>query len=93
MHVRQLQPVLHPPSDVVLDRQQPVPRVPVPAGAFRADRVDHLPDQLVGELTQPALATHPQSDRGIDVTADRFAVDTGPLSDRSLTELATNPMP
>jgi hypothetical protein len=93
VHVRQLQPVSDPPRDLALDRQQPLPRLPVPAGTCRADRVDHLPEQLIGELLEAGASHHPGGDCRLDVTTRSLAVDTGPLSDRPLTQLATDPMP
>jgi hypothetical protein len=91
--VSQLQVLVHPAGDVVLHRQQPVPRRTMPQGALRAHSVDHRTDQLVAQLLQPALAYHAQLDRRIDIAPCRLAVDTSPLSDRPLAELATDPVP
>jgi hypothetical protein len=92
VHVRQRQSVLDPLVDVVLDQQQPLPRLPMSSGAFRADSVDHLPDQLVRELLRATVSHNTGSHGGVDVTARRLAINTGPLRDRPLAELATDPL-
>jgi hypothetical protein len=91
--VGQLQLLADPAGDLVLHREQPLPRRTVTLAAFRPHGVDHRADQLVGQLLQPAFPDHAELDRGLDVTPRGLAVDTGPLSDRPKAELATDPVP
>ncbi len=81
---------LHPRLDLLLLGEQRPPRLAVAVGAVRADPLDHLADQLVGELLLPAGAVDPELDGGGDVAPGRLAVDADPLGDGAL---ALTPQP
>ena len=53
---------------------QLVPRLPVPARPHRPDRLRDLPDQLIGELSHPAVARQPRLHRRLHIPAGRLAV-------------------
>ena len=53
---------------------QPLPRLPVPGRAGRADRTRHHPDQVVGQLAFPAIAVQAGFLRGPDIPGRRLHV-------------------
>ena len=60
------------------------PGLAVAVWPVRADPLDHLADQLVGELPLAAGAVDPELDGSSDVAPGRLAVDADPLGDRPL---------
>ena len=71
--------------------QQP-PRLAVAVGAVRAHRLDHQPDEHVGQLLVAAVADQTEPDRGIHVAAHGLAVEADqPL--RRPDALAGQPQP
>ena len=69
---------LHPRLDLLLFGEQHPPCLAVAVGAVRADPLDHLADQLVGELLLAAGAVDPELDGGGDVAPGRLAIDADP---------------
>jgi len=75
----------HPRLDAVLLCQQHPPRLAVTIGPVRAHPLQHLADQLVGQLPLAAVPVDAELDRGGDVTPRRLAVDPDPPGDRPFT--------
>ena len=76
---------------LLLAQQRP-PGLAVAVGAVRADPLDHLADQLVGELLLAAGALDPELHGGGDVAPGRLAVDADPVGDGALA-LTLQPAP
>jgi hypothetical protein len=81
VNVGQLQLVGDPVADLLLQRQQRLPRRTMTLRPLRTNRLHDNTDQLVGQLSLAALADQARSDRGIDVPAGRLAIHAGPLGD------------
>jgi hypothetical protein len=81
VNVGQLQPIGDPIADLLLQRQQRLPRRTMTLRPLRTNRLHDNTDQLVGQLSLAALADQARSDRGIDVPAGRLAIHAGPLGD------------
>ena len=90
LHDREL--VVHPVLDALFFCEQHPPGLAVAVGTVRADPLDQLADQLVGELALAAVAIEPELDRGGDVTPSGLAVDADPVRDRALS-LTFHPAP
>jgi hypothetical protein len=82
LHQRQVIP--DPPGDVLFPLLQQLPRLPVPGRAGRADRRDHHPDQLIGQLPFPAVTGQARLLRGRDIACRRLNVHLRPPRGRAL---------
>lgn len=71
----------HPGADLLLVAEQDLPRRAVPVRPRRPDRVDHLPDQLIGDRLHAGVADQAGSLGRSDVPTGRLAVHPRPLGD------------
>ena len=76
------QPGLHPLSDPLLQRHQPIPRIPVPVRPRRTDRAQHRAQQLLAQLPLTAITNQPRRHRNPDIAARRLHVHPAALSRR-----------
>src|SRR5215210_7213620 len=73
----------HPASDVVVMGDQQPPRLAVAVAAVRTHRLDHHPNDRIGQLILTAVANNTECLDSGDVTADRLAVHLRQSFDRT----------
>lgn len=94
MDLGQLQLVLvQPPLDPVVLGAAGLPRRPVARRPVRTDRLDHHPDQLVGQLRLAAVARQPRGLRRLDIAADGLAVTADDVGDGPKPLVGLQPQP
>jgi hypothetical protein len=74
------QPGLHPLADLLLQRHQQLPRIPVPVRPRRADRAQHRTHKLLAQLPLTAITDQPRRNRSPDIPPRRLHVHPGALS-------------
>jgi hypothetical protein len=74
VHLDQRQVLVQPLLDLCSMRLQRLPSLPDPARSVRAHGGNHLADQRVGQLGDPAVLAQPGGVRGLDITAHGLAV-------------------
>jgi hypothetical protein len=73
---------IQPGLDLFSMRRQRFPGRPYPTRPVRAHRSDHLPHQLIRQLTHTAFLAHPHGLRRGQIPADRFAVHPSQIRHR-----------
>ena len=90
--VGQLQLRREPVADLLLERDQRLPRLTVALRPIRAHHSDYLADQLIGQLLDTALTPQARRDRRLHISAGGLAIHPGPLRDRAQPKLAAQPL-